>query len=43
MKEIFFYLNVDKENRENTNKQKTKKNNSGLIVDPKESLQEITH
>jgi hypothetical protein len=43
MKEIFFFLNADKEKREKYQQVKTKKNNSGPIVDRKESLQQITH
>ena len=41
MKEIFF-LNVDKAKKEKYQQEKTKKNNSGLITDRKESLQQIT-
>jgi hypothetical protein len=34
---------LDKEKKEKYQQVKTKKNNSGLIADRKESLQQITH
>jgi hypothetical protein len=36
---LFIYLNASKARKEKYRKQKTKKNNSGLIVDRKESGQ----
>jgi hypothetical protein len=42
-RDFFIYLNANKAKKEKYQQAKTKKNNSGLIADRRESLQEITH